>query len=300
MAGGGGGTGGASGPGVTINGTFVPKDRVIAFLHLGHSNMAGRAQAPVTPANTALFYDQDAKMRAWVYERVNDTSHALQWRPASGTPVLDDGDCDEPTNDPMVVGRTGAGPGPAWLKAALANQKTTGDIYVVSICSARSGLLNGNCKAFLPGGIWYSKWSEPVQSLKNNVTWGPAFALLGSTDASLAYASTNNGFLQCLEGLVDSIRTNTGVSDLPFMIGDYPRQGKDWLGGTAKFRAIDAQIQMLPSTRTNTAVIPSTNMTPADMNPDGDHFNYEGHKVWVDNAFTIMKAMNTWSLPWLR
>ena len=36
----------ASTVGIDINGTFVPRDHAIVFLHFGHSNMAGRAVRP--------------------------------------------------------------------------------------------------------------------------------------------------------------------------------------------------------------------------------------------------------------
>ena len=44
------GTGGAptSGVGVMINGTFVPKEKAVAIIHFGHSNMRGWATKPTS------------------------------------------------------------------------------------------------------------------------------------------------------------------------------------------------------------------------------------------------------------
>ena len=45
-----------SGAGVTINGTFVPKEKAIAFIHFGHSNMRGQATKP-TSLMSYFYYD---------------------------------------------------------------------------------------------------------------------------------------------------------------------------------------------------------------------------------------------------
>ena len=56
---------GASGPGVTINGRFFPKDKVIVFLHLGHSNMAGRTNTP--PSMRPLNFETHPRL--WAYAK---------------------------------------------------------------------------------------------------------------------------------------------------------------------------------------------------------------------------------------
>src|SRR4051794_35174016 len=50
------------GPGITVNGRFVPRANAIVLLHIGHSNMAGRATNP--PELRPFFYDPDPQL--WV------------------------------------------------------------------------------------------------------------------------------------------------------------------------------------------------------------------------------------------
>src|SRR3954469_1833738 len=108
------------GAGVSIEGTFVPRDRVVVFLHLGHSNMAGRATGPA--ALKPFFYDTDPHL--WAYAR------GAMWRPAK-----------EPTAGDMGTGNA-AGPGMAILRTALA---AAPDRFFVSIGHGQSGLEEGDC-----------------------------------------------------------------------------------------------------------------------------------------------------------
>src|SRR5262245_53413593 len=49
--------------GVEIEGTFHPREQVLVFLHIGHSNMAGRA---VSPPELRDYYYEPAP-RLWSY-----------------------------------------------------------------------------------------------------------------------------------------------------------------------------------------------------------------------------------------
>src|SRR5687768_7886563 len=51
-------------PGIDINGTVVPRDRAIVFIHFGHSNMAGLAQSP--EALRSYFFDPAPQL--WSYQ----------------------------------------------------------------------------------------------------------------------------------------------------------------------------------------------------------------------------------------
>ena len=96
--GGAGGTGGTvSGAGVTINGTFVPKEKAIVFIHFGHSNMRGQASNP-------------ASLRPFFY----NTQDGLWSYQGGNTFVL----AKEPTAPEGTI--TLAGPGTALLKTAAA------------------------------------------------------------------------------------------------------------------------------------------------------------------------------------
>src|SRR3954471_24798436 len=86
------------GPGITVNGRFVPRANAIVLLHIGHSNMAGRATNP--PELRPFFYDPDPQL--WVYAKGG------AFRAAK-----------EPTAPDNQMGQA-AGPGMALLHTALA------------------------------------------------------------------------------------------------------------------------------------------------------------------------------------
>src|SRR5688572_2108732 len=53
-----------SGVTIDLGGAEVPKERAIAFIHIGHSNMAGRASRP---NSSRAFHFEETHPRAWLY-----------------------------------------------------------------------------------------------------------------------------------------------------------------------------------------------------------------------------------------
>ncbi|HEY0713333.1 MAG TPA: hypothetical protein VGF45_11715, partial [Polyangia bacterium] len=104
-----GGTMGApSGEGVMLGGQFVPKERAIAFIHFGHSNMAGRGEGP---ANLRPFFFTENDPRAWMFHATGPQAGFL------------------PAKEPFTAGdgtsrsRNSGGPGTAIVKNAAAMGK---------------------------------------------------------------------------------------------------------------------------------------------------------------------------------
>jgi hypothetical protein len=74
-----------SGITVSINGTVVPKEKVVVLLHLGHSNMAGRAKDPAD--QVPYFYNTDPHL--WRYQAGGIWTPAKEWLcPDGGTPGI--------------------------------------------------------------------------------------------------------------------------------------------------------------------------------------------------------------------
>jgi Carbohydrate esterase, sialic acid-specific acetylesterase len=262
-----------AGAGVSINGTFVPREKAIVLLHLGHSNMAGRAQDPA--ALMPYFYDTDPHL--WQYRQGG------MWVPAK-EPLAGDGGTPgvRPSNQ-------GAGPGMALLRRALA---VAPDAYIISIGQGESLNFGTSCFTFRKGGLFYDKVGGVALELKGKVTFGGLFVMLGY-DARTAARAQNGGFLACLQGMAADFRADLGAPTLPFIAGDYER------GATGQFAptccgapGVIAQLAQVPMTISDSFLIPSDGI----QMQDDHHYNMAGHKEWADRAFKGMALKGL--LPW--
>src|SRR3954452_13045160 len=228
------------GGGVTINGVFVPRARAVVILHIGHSNMAGRATGPgeLKP----YFYDTDPHL--WTYGKG-------QFQPAR-----------EPTAPDNEAGQA-AGPGMALLRSALAAGPP--DTFVVSIGHGHSGSFGGTCSAFRKGGLLYDVAMKPALELKGRVTYAGVFTMFGQSEHN-APANQQRAFLDCLSGMAAEMRGDLGEPELPFVVGDYEagitRAGIEPTSAFA--RPIIAQLQMVPAKIPRSALIPTTGLPMED------------------------------------
>jgi hypothetical protein len=253
------------GAGVTIGGVMRPKSDVIVFLHIGHSNMAGRASGP---ANLRSFnYDTDPQL--WAY---NATGFVPAKEPLSA--------------DVMTAGR--AGPGMSILRAALAAAPNR---IIVSIGRGHSGTLGGTCLGYRRGGLLYDIVMKPAQALKGKVTFGAIFTMLGITEVDTP--ATINNFTACMQGVASDIRTDLGEPELPFMMGDWE------VGSTDRFAPTgEPAMILMPQLRAAAAAISRAALIPTDMldMADGHHYSFAGHKLWAERGIAIMKEKG-W-MPW--
>jgi hypothetical protein len=262
-----------SGVTVSINGMPVPREKAIVILHLGHSNMAGRAQDPA--ALKPYFYDTDPHL--WQYQKGG------QWTPAR-EPLCGDG------GTPGVTpSNQGAGPGMALLRRALA---VAPDAYIISIGRGESLDYDASCFTFRKGGLFYDTVAGPAVELKGKVTFAGLFVML-SYDARTDAKAQNGGFLTCLQGMAADFRGDLGEPNLPFIQGDYER------GATGTFSpdccgapGVIAQLARLSMTITRSFLIPSDGIEMQDNH----HYDMAGHREWADRAFKGM-AVNG-MLPW--
>jgi hypothetical protein len=259
-----------AGPGVMINGTMVPREKVIVILHLGHSDMAGRALGP--PELKPDFYDTNPHL--WQYQKGGVWKLAKEpLSPDGGTP-----------GHPQ-----GAGPGMALLHRALV---AAPDAYIVSIGRGQSLDFEAGCFTFRKGGIYHDSILAPALELKGKVTFGGLFTMLGY-DGRTDPRAKNGGYIACLQGLADDFRAELGEPDLPFVPGDYERGATGtWAPGCCGAPQVITQLAMVPMR------VPHSFLIPTDGLPmqDDHHFNMKGHEMWADRAFMGMAAADL--LPW--
>ena len=259
--------GSPSGATVMINGMAVPKEKAVVFIHIGHSDMCGRATGP--SSLMPFFYDTDPHL--WMYGKGG------AWKLAK-----------EPTAC-MEPGATRAGPGMAILKTALAHAP---DSYFISIGHGHSGAENGYCPNFRKGGMFYGTFMDAAKELKGKVTFGGIYTMFGITEYHLGTAGLMT-LGDCLAGIANDVRQDLGEPEIPLMVGDWNCCGTGIYSPTGQYGSIARpQIQMVPGKTTRAAVIP-TNGLPME---DDRHLNMSGHKMWAERGYGLMKAMG-WA-PW--
>ncbi len=262
-------TGGSSGILVDINGTMLPKEDVIGFIHVGHSNMAGRTARPTS--ETAYFFE-DIDLHAWMFK--ND-----RWDPALEPTA---GDAEN-----MSFGRVLGGPGTALVKQAVALAPNK---YFVSLGWGRA---SAYCSQFLPGGLYYDQMIAAPKALKGKITFAAIVVMLGITERH-GTSSDISAFPQCVNQLVTAIRNDVGEPNLPLLMSDYEMEstGRELAPDGEFGSAIIPQIRMVPSVVSNAAIIPTEDVGMEDDH----HFNLTGYRTWTGRILSIMREKG-W-FPW--
>lgn len=262
-----GGTGGAavSGPGVTINGTFVPKEKAVAILHFGHSNMRGYARSP-SSLNSYFFNTQDG---LWSYK---------------GSFML----AKEPTA-PEANQTGSAGPGMALLRAAQATATAGSGVQFISIGYGKGSATTVD---YAKSGTYYPAFMNWATQLKGKVTFGAIVIMLGITERHLP-TSQIPGFPMRVAQIVSDIRADLGEPNLPVLFCDYEMGATRDLAPTgAVGQQMIPLIKMLPTVVQKLVLVPTDGLGMQDDH----HFNLQGHKDWADRAIMLMKT-NGW-FPW--
>jgi hypothetical protein len=252
--------------GIITNG--VAKEKMIAFIHFGHSNMAGRGSSPA--AERPLFFE--TVPRGWMYHV--DKGWELVKEPFSG-------------GDSTTLSGNLGGPGTAIIHTALKNAAPE-----YNFVSLGKGNNAAYCSQYLPGAVYYNGMIAAVNALKGKVTFGAIFIMLGITERH-GTAADRSGYANCINKLVTNIRTIVGDPNLPLLITDYEMTAKGDLavGGSVE-QAIHPQILMVPSVVSRSALVPTNGLNLVDDH----HFQLDGHRIWVERAIQIMKDKG-W-FPW--
>ncbi len=257
----------ASGDGVIIAGTPFPKDKVVVYLHLGHSNMAGRTSTP--PELRAINFESHGQL--WAYAKGG------AWRPAK-----------EPLSGDYLT-RNGAGPGMSILRTALALSPSR---LHVSIGRGHDGSIGGHCRNFRKGALLYDFVMAPAMELKGKVTFGGIFAMLGVNEFRRDNMNLPR-FAECLAGIASDMRGDLGDPNIPFLLGDWEAGATGAFDPTHDY-AIATRAQM----RRAMEIIPRAVLIPSEGLPmsDDHHYDLAGYKMWAERGFALLKEKGI--LPW--
>ena len=257
----------ASGNGIMVGGKFVPQEKAIVFIHVGHSDMAGRADGP---ANLRPFMF-DTHPQLWVYAK-GGTFRAAK----------------EPTaGDAGSVGKSG--PGMALLKTAV---EKAPDYTFISIGHGHSGAQMGYCPNFRKDKLIWPIFMDAARELKGKVTFGGLFVMFGITEYHLGpsgLASTGD----CILGLANDVRAELGAPEMPLLVGGWNEGGTGIYSPNGDYgRVVRPQLDMLPSRDPRTGLIPTMGLPMQDDR----HLNMAGQKLWAERALMIMEEKGF--LPW--
>jgi hypothetical protein len=257
-----------TGPGVTIEGMFVPQARAIAIVHFGHSNMLGRAS---TPEELRPFF-LEPQAGLWSYQ-------------GQGRFVA----AREPTSPPpngRAAGRYG--PGMAILRT-LAARAPAGHQFI----SIGLGVGSATTADFAKGGLYYDTFARRAAELRGKVTFAAIFVMLGITDRHMP-AAEQGGFADRMVAIIEALRAELGEPDLPVLHTDYEVESSGPLAPGNPFPdLVRPLILSLPGRLPNLAIIPTDDITMQDDH----HFDFAGQKLWAERGVEIMTTRR-W-LPWL-
>jgi hypothetical protein len=248
---------------VDINGTVLPKEDVIAFVHVGHSNMLGYGNSP---SASRAYHFTEMNLRAWAYKN-NTWSPALERTAGRGSSL--------------------AGPGTALVKQAVDLAPSR---YFVSL---GYGVGSAYCSQFLRGGLYYDQYMAMPLALKGKVTFGAIVIMLGITERHGTDQDITN-FPTCINNMVTAIRTDLGEPNLPVLVCDYEMgaTGSE-LSPTGSFgQKIIPRIRDIPNVVSRSAIVPTDGLGMQDDH----HFNLDGQKEWSRRVLATMKEKG-W-FPW--
>jgi hypothetical protein len=256
----------------------IPKEKIVVFYQIGHSNMAGRATEP--SSERAYFYNTDPRL--WSFHGTDMTvgQPPFLWR-AAKEPLSP----DKETNGM-------AGPGMGILRAAMAIGQP--DVHFATTGHGHSGMAGGTCGNYKKGGLLYEIGMAPARALKGRVTFGGIFTMLGTTERHLDVAA-QNGFSACMAQVAADIRGDLGDPNIPFMMSDFEMEATgDTSPDLPYAKIIIAQLRVAVEKIPRAALIPTEKLGMEGSH----HFNMSGHHEWGQRGIQIMKDKG-WA-PWAR
>jgi hypothetical protein len=257
----------SQGAAIVVDGAPVPKEKIVVFLHIGHSNMAGRTSTPpeLRPQNF------ETAPHLWAYAKGG------AWRAAK-----------EPLSGDYLT-KSNAGPGMSILHTALA---LAPQLHFVSIGRGHDGSIGGYCRNFRKGALLYDYVMVPAMELKGKVTFGAIFTMLGVNEFRRDLGNLPR-FHECLEGIASDMRADLGDPNIPFLLGDWEAGATGDFDPTHDY-AIATRAQM----RLAIMNIPRAALIPSEMLPmsDDHHYDLTGYKLWAERGFMLMKAGGL--IPW--
>ncbi len=243
---------------VTLNGVDVPKDKLICYLFIGHSNMQGYGGIPDTVPDP----------RVWAY---NDTLGFWNAR------------------DPVETSYYSPSPFMPFLKKMAALYP---DYYFCGIKVTQAGMSMSS--QFLRTMPKYTEIMQTVAAIKDSVTIGGIIAMFGWVEGSSD--SLSQRFDVDVNTMLTSFRQDLGIPNLPMIMGRYEMNSDTTIYASfyAYRNRIIAKLELLQSEDSLQHRIMLTPFLPIPktMYFDSHHYNADGYSIWSTTAAEILQSSN--------
>jgi hypothetical protein len=237
-----------------LGGVNVPKEKVIVYLLIGHSNMGGvETRAP----------DNVAHARGWNYTW-STTPRA--WVPAKEAP-------GSAKNGLSTRGE--GGPGMPFIKqmADAYPEYHIGVISNASYSSTCKGVNTGNNTSGIPvtenrywkGARLYNEILTAAKEVQADVTFGGIICMLGTVEATRSSDEIVASFSDDISQMAKDLRADLGLPNLPFMMGEYETGSSGEFATSLPWPGtVLAQTRLIPSKLPNSALISSQGVAMKD------------------------------------
>jgi hypothetical protein len=275
---------------VNIGGTMVPKDSIIVFIGIGHSNMAGRAQIDTAIHN-----------RCWNY-RIDTDTHG--WEPAK-----DPMHCEFCNNNADVCWSKGGGTFQLIKKLAETYpgyhfgvvQNAHSSASITNDDDTYCNIIGGGTKYYKKGGMLYNEIIAAVKEIRDQVTIGGVFTEIGQLDRYVSTAIPR--FATDFAAMITAMRADLGIPDLPFYVMQLEAGGTATFSATnASGKAIISQINKIPTLVNNCVVVSTAWSTQSGMMEDDHHFSLQGNRRLAEEIVGVIQAstFTAWSSSGIR
>jgi hypothetical protein len=243
---------------VMLNGVDVPKEKLILYIFIGHSNMQGYGGVPDTVAHP----------RVWAYSTQKGFWNA---------------------RDPVESSYYSPSPFMPFLKKMAGYYP---DYYFCGIKVTMPGTpMHDN---FLPGKPSYIQTTEMADALKDATTLGGILAMFGYVEGISDTLSAS--FDQDLKAILAGFRQDLKAPDLPMIIGRYEENGDTtaypfYNKYRTRIKAKLEGMQAADSIKHRVMLTPFQPV-PKTMYFDSHHYSAEGYTLWSETAAEILHKSN--------
>lgn len=263
---------------LNLGGENVPKDKILVYVLIGHSNMAG----PRT-MNT----DGVTGPRIWNYQWFSTKT----WVPAKETPG---------SAKNGLSGKGEGGPGMPFLKkmAAAYPGYHFGVVSNASLSATCRGINTGNNTSGIPADSnryykpahLFNEIVSAVNEVKAEVTIAGIICMLGTIESTRTDEETCRRMGEDLAQLGMDLRAEFGDPNIPFIVGEYEN------GATGSFaltrtwpRLVDSAIKEMPRHLTKATTINSVGITMMD---DHHYSTLEGEPEFAQRVVDSLQSKN--------
>ncbi|MBD3421610.1 MAG: hypothetical protein GF398_15955 [Chitinivibrionales bacterium] len=272
------------------NSVTVPKERMIVYLFMGHSNMVGRGQGPSSYADTF----KTTHPRCWNFHLLDPyTQSAFPGDPHHEfIPAVEPVHQDERNKTTPLQKPVGGGPAMAFMKRMAAQYP---GFYFGAIQNADGGLTLRKYKNNQTDGQnpkLRDQILNAAKAIKDKVTIGGVVTMLGGIER--ANQSAVNSYSSDMKQLADFMRNDLNLPNLPFLITQYNEGGTgSWAINANYVSELMNQINSLEQSGglSNCKVIPTNwARNQSQYMHDNHHFNFRGQVEWSKYAVQVLQG----------